>query len=343
MLKARRMMFGASGVWSLREPPGPLVAFSEENRRVIRTGRFDGVGRSRGVTVTALLVAIVLILVLMAGCSAGQEEDNVSRGANRHASGRSGTPAGTAAPPTDVTWVPVVGQPWQWQLSGRLDVSVDVPVYDVDWQNTSVRTVSRLHGQGRRVICYVSVGTWESYRPDAGGFPKEVLGKPLEDWPDERWVDIRRLDVLGPILRARLDVCREKGFDAVEPDNVDAFANDSGFPLAARDQLAFNRWVAREVRARGMAVGLKNDVEQVPDLVADFDFAVNEECMQYDECERLQPFVDAGKAVLHVEYDVSPADFAAMDVPTGFSSMLKNRALDAWRVAHPATGAPSQP
>ncbi len=213
-----------------------------------------------------------------------------------------------------------------------MDTSVDVPVYDVDWQ-TPQKVIDQLHAKGRRVICYVSVGTWEAYRGDAGAYPKGVLGSPLEDWPDERWVDIRRLDVLGPILQARFDECRDKGFDAVEPDNVDAYANDSGFPLTAQDQLSFNRWVARAVRERGMGVGLKNDVEQAAALVNDFDFAVNEECLQYNECDTLLPFVRAGKAVLHAEYQMTPDAFCRATRNLGFSSILKRWDLDAWRVA----------
>lgn len=288
----------------------------------------------------------LLTIVLLAGCAGREPADSDNERPQQSGSDLEGgavteSQSGSARD-AEVEWVPSVGQPWQWQLSGELDLSVDVPVYDLDWQTTSAETVAELHDQGRRVICYLSVGTWESYRPDADDYPESVRGKTLADWPDERWVDVRRLDVLGPLLQARLDVCRAKGFDAVEPDNVDAYSNDSGFPLTPEDQLTFNRWVAGEARSRGMAVGLKNDVAQVPELVDDFDFAVNEECMEYQECDRLQPFLDAGKAVLHVEYGVTAAEFQAMDVPAGFSSMLKNRDLDAFRVTRSAGLRPSE-
>ncbi|PPK92475.1 hypothetical protein CLV92_11476 [Kineococcus xinjiangensis] len=233
-------------------------------------------------------------------------------------------------------WKPRPGVAWQWQLSGDLDLTVDVPVYDVDWQ-VPRDVVDRLHRDGRRVICYVSVGTVEEYRDDAGDFPAEVQGRPLADWPDERWLDVRRLDLIGPPLLRRLDVCREKGFDAVEPDNVDAYSNASGFPLTAEDQLRFNRWIARAAHERGMSVGLKNDVDQIAELEPDFDFAVNEQCLQYEECGAYEPFVRAGKAVLHVEYEMSPEEFcAAVPVP-GFSSMLKRYDLDAYRHVCPGS------
>ena len=138
--------------------------------------------------------------------------------------------------------------------------------------------------------------------------------------------------MLEPLLAARFDMCAAKGFDAVEPDNIDGFLNDSGFPLTARDQLVFNRRLAEMAHERGMSIGLKNDVEQVEDLVDWFDFAVNEECARYGECELLVPFVAAGKAVFHVEYDLEPHEFCHVTVPLGFSSMVKDRELTAWRL-----------
>lgn len=89
----------------------------------------------------------------------------------------------------------------------------------------------------------------------------------------------------------------------MEPDNVDGFANDTGFDLTASDQLAFNRFLASEAHERNLAIGLKNDLAQVADLVGDFDFAVNEQCHEYDECVTLAPFVDADKPVFNAEYD----------------------------------------
>ncbi|HET6293226.1 MAG TPA: endo alpha-1,4 polygalactosaminidase [Kribbella sp.] len=231
----------------------------------------------------------------------------------------------------ETRWVPKQGTAWQWQLQGKLDLSVDVPVYDVDWQTTSEAEIAELHSLGRHVICYVSVGSYEKYRPDAKKFPASVLGKELDGWPDERWLDIRQWDQLEPILAARFDQCRAKGFDAVEPDNVDGYSNESGFPLTADDQLTFNRRIADLAHARGMSVGLKNDVEQAAALEPSFDFAVNEECMRYDECEMLQPFLQAGKAVLHVEYDLDPSEFCAKAKAMGLSSMQKPLELGADR------------
>lgn len=207
-------------------------------------------------------------------------------------------------------WRPPVGVSWQWQLTGALDTTVDAEVFDLDGANTSAEVVNRLKQQGRRLICYVSVGSAESFRADIGVLPAEVIGTPLAGWPNERWLDIRRLDVLRPWIERRLDVCRDKGFDAVEPDNVDGYQNSSGFPLSAADQLKFNRFVFAAAHERGLGVALKNDLSQAAALEPDVDFAINEQCAQYGECESLRVIRDQGKAVLHVEYDLPLEAFA---------------------------------
>ena len=136
---------------------------------------------------------------------------------------------------------------------------------------------------------------------------------------------------MKPILEARLDLCKEKGFDAVEPDNVDAYANKSGFPLTAKDQIQFNRWIADAAHARGLSVGLKNDLDQVRELEPYFDWALSEECFQYQECHLLSPFLNAGKAVLEVEYKLDPAKFCAQANSMNINAMRKNLDLDASR------------
>lgn len=229
-------------------------------------------------------------------------------------------------------WAPTPGDPWQWQLAGTLDLSVDVPIYDIDGQENTAATVAALHAQGKRAICYMEVGGWESYRPDADAFPKSVLGRNIDGWAGEKWLDIRQLDVLLPIMDARIADCASKGFDAVEPDLMDGFSNSTGFPLTYADQIAYNRAIADLVHSHGLSVALKNDPEQVADLEPFFDFAVVEECWEYRECDAYLPFVAAGKAVLHVEYRGQPAKWCPK-VPDGFSSMKKRYSLNAWRIA----------
>lgn len=285
-----------------------------------------------------LPLALVLLLLLLAGCSSSDSSDDDRPGPDESGAVRSPSaspsvsPSPSAPGPAPGHWQPRPGLAWQWQLTGKLDPSVDVPVYDVDGFHVSRAQVDDLHRRGRKVICYVSTGAWEDFRPDADRFPASVLGK-SNGWEGERWLDVRRTDVLGPLMAKRFDMCREKGFDAVEPDNMDGYANETGFPLTAAHQLAYNRLVARLAHERGLAVGLKNDLDQIPELVGEFDFAVNEQCAEYGECEALGAFTRAGKAVFHVEYDKAPATFCAVARKLGLSSMRKELELGTWRRA----------
>jgi endo-alpha-1,4-polygalactosaminidase (GH114 family) len=239
-------------------------------------------------------------------------------------------------------WQPAVQSSWQWQLTDLpIDQSFDVTMYDIDLFDSDSSTVAALQAQGRKVICYVSVGSWEDWRPDAEQFPESVLGNDYEGWPGERWLDIRRIDLLAPIMTARLDLCRAKGFDGVEPDNMDAYANDTGFPLSYQDQLKYNIWLVDQAHARGLSVGLKNDGEQAQELVSHFDWALSEDCFADSWCSEMVLFVSAGKAVFAAEYtdEYTTNQFLNEVCPEadrlGFSTILKRRDLDAWLQACP--------
>ena len=206
---------------------------------------------------------------------------------------------------SQVNWVdwyrPDLNASFQWQLQGKLNTSIDAEIYDVDLFDTSKKTILRLKRDGHRVICYFSAGSWEDWRRDAHYFPEKVKGEALDGWEGERWLDIRRHSVWR-IMRARIALARRKGCDGVEPDNVDGYQNETGFDLTARQQSAYNRFLARAAHKRGLSVALKNDLDQVEELVPFFDFALNEQCHQFNECDLLDPFVEAGKPVFNVEY-----------------------------------------
>ena len=209
---------------------------------------------------------------------------------------------GTPDPVTNRDWfMPAVGTTWQWQLTGEINTQYDASMYDIDLDNAP-SAIAALHTQGKKVICYFSAGSYEDFRDDASQFPKSVLGKTLDGYPDERWLDIRSPAVLSLML-ARMDQAVVKGCDGIEPDNVAGYVNNSGFDLTAVDQLRYNENIANAAHERNLAVALKNDLDQVAALVTYFDFAVNEQCHEYNECDALQPFLDAGKAVFNAEYD----------------------------------------
>jgi len=249
-------------------------------------------------------------------------------------------PTNTLPPPSAAPfWQPAPGLSWQWDLSDApADLSVDARVYDIDLFDNDASVVDALHARGSRAICYLSAGSVEDWRPDAGRFPPEVVGKDYAGWPGEKWLDIRRIDLLAPILRARLDLCAAKGFDAVEPDNLEVHDNDTGFPLTYADQLAYVVWLANEAHARGLAIGLKNAADMAADALPYFDFAISEDCFDQGWCAELLPFITAGKPVFAAEYTDTGVDFpaaCAWGSRHHFSFIQKDRDLTALRIACP--------
>jgi hypothetical protein len=252
-------------------------------------------------------------------------------------SGAAGGPAAGSggAPAPGSWWRPKPGTSWQWQLTGKLDTSFDVDAYDIDLFNTSKATIDSLHGQGRKVICYFDTA-YEPDRPDSKQL-EPYRGNPIDGWPGQYWLDQREPKVLE-VMKARLAMAQSKGCDGVEADDVDARDNEPGFPLKAADQQAFIKAIAEDAHARGIAFGLKNALADVSALVSVSDFAVNEECFEYEECAELQPFIAAAKAVFQVEYSEDDLDGKAAEIcpdanKLNFDSLIKHLDLDAPRKA----------
>lgn len=208
-------------------------------------------------------------------------------------------------------WSPAPGTSWQWQLSGTIDTSLDVQMYDVDLFDAPDATIGTLLDDDRVLICYFSAGSREDWRDDAGDFPEDAIGDPLDGWEGENWIDVMDPTVRA-IMKARLDLAAGRGCAGVEPDNVDGYANRNGLGLSATEQLDFNRFLADEAHSRGLSVGLKNDLDQLTQLEPWFDWGLNEECASYDECGLLSAFTGQGKAVFHVEYVDDWADAQSM-------------------------------
>lgn len=193
----------------------------------------------------------------------------------------------------------------------------EADVYDIDGENATKAMVDTLHAKGKKVICYFDAGVYEAYRSDANKFPKSIIGSKDVGWDNSYWLDIRQIDILKPIMQARIQMCKDKGFDSIEPDEITNWSNNPGFPITYQDQIKYNRELARWAHDAGLSIGLKGDLEQAHDLVNDFDWTLNEECYMYDECttisnegpgadgkehEGLQVFVQKNKAVWIAEY-----------------------------------------
>jgi hypothetical protein len=236
--------------------------------------------------------------------------------------------ASADATPRGDWWHPAQHASWYWQLQGTPPARITAQVVDLDGFGTSAAEVGRLHARGKRVVCYIDVGTWENWRPDARRFPRSLLGND-NGWPGERWLDTRRLGVLRPIMTARLQMCRRKGFDAVEPDNFDSQGDDPGFPLTLAVQARYARFIAQTAHRLHMAVLQKNDPEQARTLEPSFDGVLTEQCNQYAECASFRPYLRAHKPVFDAEYEgrLYPG-FCRNDRRLGINGVLYDLALD---------------
>ena len=231
---------------------------------------------------------------------------------------------------------------WQWQLTGTIDQTVDAKLYDIDLFDANESVIRSLKAKGKIVICYFSAGSYENWRSDENLFPLSTRGN-SNGWAGEKWLDIRQIGLLSPVMTARMDLAKAKGCDGLEPDNIDGYTNSTGFTLTAADQIAYNKFLATEAHKRGLLIGLKNDVDQIAALEPFFDFAVNEQCFQYNECDTYQPFLKAGKAVFNVEYSLDVSRFCNQANTLGIMSMKKKLDLDASRTVCWTTSPTSTP
>jgi hypothetical protein len=255
-------------------------------------------------------------------------------------------------------WQPRPGVSWQWQISGKVDPSLPVQMYDIDLfdaqpaasayrvpgfgtvhvpRGLNAGVISDLHRRGKIVVCYLDTGAYESYRPDAGLFPDVVIGAST-GWAGESWLDIRTgsWHYFEPLIVARLDLAKRSGCDGVEPDQNNPWGNSPGFPIALTDQKSWYLEVARLAHDRGLSVGQKNGIETTDAVtIAAFDWNLNEECNKYSECAVLSGYIAAGKAVFQVEYqdESMTTSFCRADNAARFDGLLKRLELGSWRVA----------
>ncbi|NUW40226.1 endo alpha-1,4 polygalactosaminidase [Nonomuraea rhodomycinica] len=267
--------------------------------------------------------------------------------------------AGIWRPPVDSRWQYQLQGSKTYASTGGVNVDIcGVPqgggacvrpsVFDIDLyaaeevagNNTTLNTaaVKAIHAKGAKAICYVDAGSIEEFRPDYQKFVdwhnahgKSLLGKPFsEEFPNERWANINndkgQRDFLLQMMAARVDKCAQAGFDGVEFDVVNAHEEGksvTGWTVSPATQLTYNRALAAIAHGKGLSVALKNDLSQAEELVSSFDYAVNEECFQFDECSELNVFVKAGKPVFHVEYATAPSSFCAKSRTLKFNSLKK--------------------
>lgn len=240
-------------------------------------------------------------------------------------------------------WKPLPGLTWQWQLSGTLDTSFNVQVYDVDGQITTAAQVAALKARGIKTIGYADM-SYEPGRPDSAALAPYRCGK-YAGWIGQFWLDFRQ-PVVRQVMADRIKAIAAKGFDGLEADSVDAITNNPGCvpALTADDQLDFITFLANTAHVNGLGFGLKNNPDQAALLAIVSDFAVIEECKVYNECG-VYASAFKSKAMFSAEYVsgtgsrftsralTKAAKICAGQNAIGMSTIIKRLDLDAPRVS----------
>ena len=248
---------------------------------------------------------------------------------------------------TSAVWQPAVGTSWNYPI-GSDSTSTNtygISVWDIDLFGATKSQVTGLQANGAKVICYFSAGSSENWRPDFKNFTDADQGADLDGWAGERWLNTNSQNVRN-IMAARIQMAKDKGCNGVDPDNMDAYNNGGGgLKLTQTDAVSYARFLAANASALGLSVGLKNAGEIIPQVIDVMQWSVNEQCIQYTECDTYAPFIQAGKPVFNVEYP--KGDDTSNDQPiaasklksicdqttnkdAGFSTIVKNIDLDGW-------------
>ncbi|TID16542.1 putative alanine aminotransferase [Venturia nashicola] len=243
----------------------------------------------------------------------------------------------------DQLWRPQVHSTWQIVLSDPIklppnasSISPNVEIFDIDLFENPKETIDTLHRLGKKAVAYFSAGSYEPERPDHKEFHSKDLGKKMDGWPKEKWVDLRSENVRR-IMSRRIELAAQKGFDAIDPDNVDGYDNKNGLGLTKADSIDFIHFLAAKAHSLNLSIGLKNAGDIIPSVLSVVDFSVNEQCVQYKEADQFLPFIRAGKPVLHIEYPAELKSKAVKDIcaRTGhakdaavFSTIFKDMDLD---------------
>lgn len=316
-----------------------------------------------------LLIVIPLAVGLGVGLTrnSGGSDDSDNNDNNGNGNNTDNNPDG--ATPRPSMWKPEAGTTWQIVLLKPITADSEgnftpdnVEAYDVDLFDNDAETFKELHDAGKKVICYFSAGSYEEWRDDQGEFSQEDLGKGLDGWPGERWVRLNGTSVRN-VMKKRIALAAKKGCDAIDPDNVDGFVsecisltrppdlanadppaqqNDNGLGLTAQDSVDFMEFLSGEAERYNMSTGLKNAGRIIPQVIDSVHFSVNEQCVEYSECETFAPFIEANKPVFHIEYpDGAPnvASSKSSEICSGrgkaagtqnFSTVIKKMNLDGW-------------
>ena len=242
-------------------------------------------------------------------------------------------------PVADTYYHPKISDSFEWRLDsiGINEVAqYSCKIIDIDAFTATKELVDAFHARGIKVIAYVSVGTIENYRPDSALLPADIIGNIYPAWPDERFINIREIEKMRPFITSRFDMIKQKGFDGIEPDNMDGYGEMNGFDLTLEDTKVFCEWIIQEAHSRGLSIGQKNTEELVPFLYRKFDWALTEDVFNSNTQNDYSSYIAIGKPVFSAEYSdvMSISDFdtfvCAKAKQLKYFAFLKHRDLNQW-------------
>ncbi len=231
---------------------------------------------------------------------------------------------------------PLPGTSWQAQLSGTIDTELDVELFYLDADVAGKPALTDLLVRGRHVVCYLSAGTFEPWRNDADQFPAGVLGDELDQYPDERWLDVRDSVVRG-LMQERIARLRAAGCEGVVPASLNGHEQDRKFGLTAADAVEYAVWLGQELHAQGMSAGLSVPGDLLPALAGAFDWGLAVGCLSTSGCAGYVPVRQRDRAVLLVEFgdEGDLAEVCAGASARGFDALVKRPNFDAFRLECP--------
>ena len=231
---------------------------------------------------------------------------------------------------------------WDWQIGAgsvaNITVASGVTLIDIDGFNTTAAKVAEFKQQGIYTVCYINAGSYQPGQPDSSQYPDYLKLQADPNWPGEYFLDVTDVfkpnSVLAALLSARFKMCKEKGFDALEPDNLQNDVNVSGGRITKQQQIDFNGWVADTAHAYGLAVFQKNGPDNVllkdrtgKMMVEKFDGILNEQCQETNECAALAEYPKRGKLALNAEYKIALTLDCALSNSLQINSIKKDLGL----------------
>jgi endo-alpha-1,4-polygalactosaminidase (GH114 family) len=110
------------------------------------------------------------------------------------------------------------------QLKAAPGKVIDIDLLDVIDARPALPDIKEL-AKTKKVICYFSAGSYETWRADAGSYTRKDYGAPLDSrWNNEFWVDVRSSNVRA-IVKKRIERAAAAGCSAIDPDNVDGYVS----------------------------------------------------------------------------------------------------------------------